>query len=107
MDDLNTLSDLAMWSLLIGAILPVLVSVIKRSKWSKTTKALLALLIFTVAGTGTAYFNDQFNGRTIVSCILLVAVTAYTLFQNFYKPTGLDEAITNATERTPPSHNID
>lgn len=98
MEDVSEMTDLAMWSLIIGAVVPPLVSLIKRKRWSDSAKSLLSFIIFAIAGAGTAYFSDNFNGRSIVSSFLLIAVTGYALYQSFYKPTGIDNAVSSATE---------
>lgn len=98
MSGIDEMTDLAMWSLLLGAVLPPLVSLIKRNKWSDGLKSLFSVLIFVFAGVGTAYFSGNFNGRSVVSSFLVIAVTGYSLYQNFYKPVGVDKTLSNATE---------
>lgn len=102
--EIADMTDAAMWALIVGAILPVFVSLVKQSTWPNYAKALVAFVVFAASGFVTAYLAGALTGKTIVSCILIVAVTAYTLFQNFYKPTGLDAKISGLTDRQPRSH---
>lgn len=102
--EIADMTDAAMWALIVGAFLPVFVSLVKQSTWPKYAKALVAFVVFAASGFVTAYLSGALNGRTIVSCILIVTVTAYTLFQNFYKPTGLDAKISGLTDRVPRAH---
>lgn len=99
--DVVDMTDAAMWALLVGALLPLFVSLVKQSDWPNYVKALVAFAVFVSVGFITAYLAGAFTGRTIVSCILIVAVTAYTMFQNFYKPTGIDAKISSLTDRAP------
>lgn len=94
-------NDLLMWTLLIGALLPVAIAVPNQTQWSRTAKGIVTLLICVLVGAGTAYFNGAFSGRGIISCVLVVAVMALFTYQTFWKPSGIAPAIEGATTPGP------
>jgi hypothetical protein len=91
------LTDLAMWSLLVGFFLPPAVAIVQQPGWSDRFRAVVTFLICCIAGAGTAYFSDQFDGRPVVSSILLILVTTLGTFRGFWKPTRVAPAIEYAT----------
>lgn len=98
-DEIAQMTDMAMWSLIVGFFLPILVSLIKQSKWSKTAKVLLAFALFIVVGFVTAYLSGLLEARTIISSILIIAVVSLTMYQSFYKPTGIDAKVSSVTDK--------
>lgn len=91
-------SDLFMWSGLVGFGLPLVIAVIIQSRWSDTVKAIVAFVACCAAGAGTAYFSGHFQGRSIVSAVLVVMTVGMALYQGFYKPSGITAAIRSATD---------
>ena len=91
------MTDLEMYSLLLGAFLPLAISVVQQPGWSDKLRAVVALLICVVADIPLVYFQGDFTGRRLVSSALLVLVTAYATFRNFWKPTGAAPTIEDAT----------
>lgn len=96
------MSNLVMWNLILGFVIPNLVAVLQQPRWSSSRRAVVTLLVCIVGGVGTAYFNGQFNLGDIVGSILVTAVAAITFYKNFWKPTGIAPAIENATSKHPP-----
>lgn len=90
-------NDTLMWTFLVGVLLPNGIALVNQTRWSATAKGIVALIISGLAGAGTAYFNDAFTGRGIVSSILVVGVMAWTTYQTFWKPSGIAPAIERAT----------
>lgn len=93
----NELSDLAMWSLLVGFIAPLLIAVLQQPQWTRATRALVTFVFCIVVGLGTAYFNGDFNGRSIVSSVLIVLVTAISTHSALFKNIGLTDSIEKKT----------
>lgn len=81
-----------MYAVLVGFVLPPLLSIIMQWKWSSGTKAVVAFVACLVAGAGTAYFSGQI-GRDVLTDILIVFVTAKTTYEALWKPTGVTGAI--------------
>ncbi len=94
-------NDLLMWTLLVGALTPLVIAIPNQTHWSKTAKGIVTLLICILVGGGTAYFNHAFTGRGIVSCVLIVAVMAVFTYHQFWKTTGIAPALERATTPGP------
>lgn len=97
------MSNLVMWSLIVGFLAPPVISVIQQPKWSDTARAVFTSIFAVVAGGATAYFNGEFRAGDIVGTILVIGVAAITFYRGFFKPTGISPAIENATSKTPPT----
>lgn len=97
MTDATTLPVDLQVSLIIGTLLPLLVSVVVRSKWSSWLKGLVVLATSIVAGLLSAWaqhkLTDNWAANTLV--ILILAIGTYKLF---WQPTGIGPAIEKATQ---------
>lgn len=86
----ETMSDLTMWSLLVGFFLPLAIAFVQQPKWSNSVRAAVSFVLCALAGVGTAYFNGTLgDGRSVISAVLLVLVTALSTFRSFWKPTQI------------------
>lgn len=97
------MSNLVMWNLIVGFLMPNVVAVLQQPKFTSQVRAGIMLAVALVGGAGTAYFNDLFNFGDVVGSILIVGVSAITFYKGFWKPTGVAVAIENATSKTPPT----
>lgn len=91
------MTDLQMWSLLVGFFLPPALAVIQQPGWSDRFRTVVAFLACCVAGAGTAYFQDDWHGRPVTSAILVTLVTSLATYRNFWKTTGVAPKIEFAT----------
>ena len=110
MDFLHTVSQLlgALWTFVttnpagvgaaIGAVTPVLVSVLSRPEWTKRQRTILTLGVAIVLGTAATLSNAKLEGPADYLMVLLALYTACeTFYQKFYKLTGLAGVIESAT----------
>ncbi len=91
------MTDLEMWSLLVGFLLPPAIALIQRKSWSDGIRALVAFAACVVAALGTCYFNGSLDGKSLVSAILTVVVTAIATYKGFWHKTGVSDAIERLT----------
>lgn len=91
------MSNLVMWNLIVGFVVPNLIAVVQQPKWNQTARAWFTIVACVIFGAGTAYFNEQFNFGDIVGSILTMGVAAITFYKGFWKPTGVAPAIERAT----------
>ena len=96
------MSSVDQWALIVGGLLPLVLSIIMQRHWSDAARSFVAFLACIVAGLGTVYFAgtlnvDWNNSKTISSACLLVGVTAWTTYEHFYKQTGISPKIEAAT----------
>ncbi|MCL0076265.1 hypothetical protein M1N87_02890 [Dehalococcoidia bacterium] len=93
------MTDLEMWSLLVGFFLPPAIAVIQQKSWSDSMRALVAFACCIAAALGTCYFNGSLDGRSIISAMLTVLVTAVATYKAFWHKTGISDAIERLTSR--------
>ncbi len=93
------MSNLVMWTMIVGFVMPPIISVIQQPSFSQPVRAILTAILSVIGGGLTAYFNDQFNTEDVVGSILVTGVAAITFYRGFWKPTGVSPAIENATAR--------
>ncbi len=89
--------NLTMWSLIVGFLSPVVISIIQQPSWQRPLRAVVTFLWAVIVGAATAYFSDEFGGRSIVSSVLFVLVTAIATYNGLWKRTGIAPAIEGAT----------
>ena len=91
------MTNLQMWALLVGFLMPLLISALQRSTWPNPLRALIAFLACAVAGLVTAWLGGDFNTTDIVSAVLVVLTTALATYKGLWKPTGVSPRIESAT----------
>jgi|SRR4029079_8456219 len=96
------MSNLEMWSLIVGFFLPLAIAFVMQQHWHEQLKAVVGFVICAIAGAGTAYFQGEFTGRRFIEAGLVILVTAMATYRNFWKPTGVAPTIENKTTFTSP-----
>lgn len=91
------MSNLVMWNLIVGFLVPNLIAIVQQPKWSQRARAWFTAVACIFFGAGTAYFTGQFNLGDIVGSILTMGVAAITFYKGLWKPSGIAPAIENAT----------
>ena len=91
------MTDLMMWSLIVGFFMPPVQAVIQQTNWSSRLRAGVNFVACFVAGVGVAFFQGDFTGRRVVGSVLVVLVTTIAVYKGTWKPTGVAPAIEKAT----------
>jgi hypothetical protein len=91
-------SNLQMWSLIVGFLTPPVLAIIQQGGWSKRVRAVVAFAAAMVAGAGTAYFQGDLTGRRFVEAALVVLVATIAAYQGFWKPTDVAPTIEKMTD---------
>lgn len=86
-----------MWAGIVGTMMPLVISVIVQTPWGDRVKSVVAFLACLVAGTGTAYFAGNLEGRDVVTNVLVVYTLAIGTYYGFWKPTGVAPRLRDAT----------
>lgn len=94
------MSNLEMWALVVGFLLPPLLSIIMQSGWSQQLQAVVAFVACAIAGAGTAYFQGDLTGRRFIEAGLVILVTTIATYKGFWKPTNVSPTIEKATSAT-------
>ena len=81
----TSLTDAALFALVVGFFLPILIDLILQSGWSDRRQSVVAFLVIAVFGTGTAFFSGAFNGVGVVTAVLIVFVMTITAYKGLWK----------------------
>ncbi|MER8030752.1 hypothetical protein ABTZ78_17535 [Streptomyces bauhiniae] len=95
-------TDAELWAGALGYVLPPLIAFVVQPRWSGPMKGIFMLLVAAGDGLGTAYFNDDFTGRTIITCILTAAIAIGVAYRTVWRPSGIAPAIERLTSPAPP-----
>ncbi|WQY99837.1 hypothetical protein [Microbacterium phage MO526] len=79
------MTDAAMWAVIVGFFVPVVINFIVSATWSPATKAAVAFVVSAIAGAGTAFFTGAYEGLGVPSAILLTFVVAIASYSQFWK----------------------
>ncbi len=85
------------WAVILGIILPFLVSLLKGCDWDRRAKFALAVALSIAVGAGDSYFA----GNLVVSWehalvdIAIVFGAAQVVYKTFLEDTVVDKALTN------------
>lgn len=91
------MDDLALWSVIVGFLSPLVIATVQQPQWTSRARALVTFAYSLVAGGLTAYFGGDLNGKSVVTCVLVVLVAAITTYKGLWQPMGTTDAIENAT----------
>jgi len=91
------MSDLDMWTLVVGFVLPLVLSVIIQTGWSPRLQAILAFVVAAIVAAVTLYLKNDLTGRSWVSATLVILVTAIATYHGFWKPTNVANSIESRT----------
>ena len=87
------MSNLEMWALIVGFLLPPALSFVMQSGWSQRLQAIVAFAACAIAGAGTAYFQGELTGERFVEAGLVILVATIATYKGFWKPTGISPSI--------------
>ncbi|MET7746731.1 hypothetical protein [Streptomyces sp. NPDC005385] len=90
-------TDAQLWAAALAFVLPPIIAFVIQPRWSGPLKGVFALLVAAGDGLGTAYFNHAFDHKSVVTCMLLAAVTIGAAYHLLWKPSGIAPSIEQAT----------
>jgi|SRR5687768_10675018 len=92
------MTDVEMWALLVGALLPPLISIIQQPRWPDWFRAVVTVVTCVVAAAVELWLVGNFElGDKLVHSILLTLVAAWAAYGRFWKPTGIAQTIEDKT----------
>lgn len=95
------MTNLAMWSMIVGFFLPLLLSVVQQPKWPSYVRSIVMFLGCLVASAGTVLLQGEFTGERWLESALLIVVTTIATYKGLWKPVEIAPAIEEATSPTP------
>ena len=93
MTDAFGLTDVALWSLILGFVAPIVVAFAARPTMKPWAKIGIQIVFSLVVGSITAYLYGQFTTRGLTSIILLVFGASILAYKGIWKPTGVADSI--------------
>ncbi|MGW4825390.1 hypothetical protein ACWEP4_42595 [Streptomyces sp. NPDC004227] len=91
------LTNAELWAAALGYVLPPVIAIVAQPRWTGAVKGLLMLVVAVVVGLGTAYFNEQFHGKSVVTCVLTAAIAIGIAYHTVWRPSGIAPGIEQAT----------
>lgn len=91
------LSNLAMWSLIVGALTPPLVSVVQRPTFNPHFRVILMIAAAVVDGVVIAWLQGDLTFARFTNSALVAGVAIISAYQGIWKPTGIAPRIERAT----------
>lgn len=93
------MTDLEMWSLLVGSLLPMLVAVIQQPTWPRWFKAVVGIASSIVAGFVTTWLTADglLFEQGMIHAMLLTGVASWASYVSFWKPTEVAPKIEDVT----------
>lgn len=94
------MSNLQMWSLIVGFFLPVVIGVVQQSHWPDGLRAIVAFVACLGAAAGTVLIESGWSWKHWVDSALLILVTSISTYKGMWRPlaiTGRDLGIEKAT----------
>lgn len=92
------MTDLNMWAMIVGFLLPPIVAVIQRPTWTASARTVITALVCLVVAFVTVFLQGNVHsGRQLVTTALLVLVTSIATYRGFWKPSGVAPVIERAT----------
>lgn len=90
------LSNLAMWSLIVGALTPPLLAVIQQPRFDRF-RPVLMIGAAVVDGIVVAWLQGNLDFARFTNSALVAGVAIITAYHGIWKPTGISPAIERKT----------
>lgn len=91
------MENLVQLSLVIGVFFPIVAALVKQQGWTQRANAIVATVLALVTGVVAVLVEGNFTWERWGEATIAIFVAAVAAYSGFYKPTGIDEAIKNAT----------
>jgi len=82
------MSNLAQWSALVGFLLPILVAIIQRPQFTRTTRTIIGIIASIAAAVLTAMVEGKLTWHTFGTSAIFIALTAWASYKNVWVPAG-------------------
>ena len=93
MEQAFTLTDVQLWSIILGFLSPLIVAWAARPEMRPIFKILIQVVFSIVVAVVTAFLNGELEGRSVVSILLLVLASSTLSYRGLWRPTGVTDAI--------------
>lgn len=96
------MSNAAMWALIVGFFMPVIIAVLQQRHWPDGLRAVVTFVACIVAAVGTVLIqHGGWSWHDWVATTLLILVTAIATYHGLFKPTGVAPSVEASTSLPP------
>ena len=95
-------SAIDQWTLVLGFLMPLLVSVIVQRHWPRGLKAVVAALTCLTAAVIQLALKNELELSNLGTSVLSILALSITFFKGFWGPIGITGLIESATNITKP-----
>jgi hypothetical protein len=89
---------LALWSTIVGFLLPPVMAVVMQARWRPELKGVVVFLACLVAATGTVSLQGQIGDVTaLMTSILLIFAGVITTYRLYWRPSGIAPLVERRT----------
>lgn len=88
MDDL-----FGMYEIVVGILLPLLISVFVRQEWPKSTKTWVSFGFVVLASAGYIFYTGQFALGNMGATVLKIFFVSVTTYKLFWLPSGVTNGL--------------
>lgn len=88
--------DITQWSLLVGALTPLVVAFLKQSTLSRTVNTAIAVVFSVIAAFVTVIANGDFEVDKWAASAIAIYTVAGAFYKNLYEPFG-EQRLQDAT----------
>lgn len=100
-------ANTVMIGLLVGAITPLIISVIQQPTLSTRARKIVALVVSAIVGGVVVLSSESANVGDVLGTIVAVWAASEAFFQKVWRPSGVTDAVENATSPNQPAEPAD
>lgn len=89
--------NLTLYMAALGWIIPMIISLVKQSGWSKQAKGLVAALVSVASAMIAAAIAGHWNPEDVTRSVLIVLTLSQVSYVTFWKSSGIDDSIERST----------
>lgn len=89
--------NLTLYMAVLGWLIPMIISFVKQSGWSKQAKGIAAAIVSVASAMIAAAIAGHWNPEDVTRSVLIVLTLSQVSYQTFWAPTKIDATIEDAT----------
>lgn len=95
------MSNLMMWSFIVGFFLPLVISVVQQPRFPEYVRAIITFLACLVASAVTCALQGQVTVERWIESALVILVATISMYKGLWKPARVAPEIEHATSPNP------
>lgn len=95
------MTNLEVWSALVGVVMPLVVSLVNQSSWPKGLGAVVSVATSLAAAGVTCWLHGDLNGNDYLGSVSVILSASFATYHLFWKPTGIAPKVESLTSLRP------